>query len=950
MARGRTIGARRLRRVPPAACALVFGLLVAFLAPRRASAWSSEDTAYGNYLIRELRYTDTARRWLDSLASQRRLGTEDRAEIAAFAIDILLAEGKQREAEAALAKFKKDFPDHRRSSVGSLDVVGRSMAKVVALFDRAGIQPDPKRAAADRDEAKRIFVEEVEKPMDELVRDLNAKVDELKTKRRPDPKAAGPVPRSEELDAVVQARDQAELSRIKGYLVYARKLPDGSAERKATLEKGAGLAERFVRERYDYPVMQYEGQLQRGIIAFELGSLDEAQDLLSILYDIVPPWPGPYSDVVVSAFQNLRLQAVLFGARALVAAGATGQAVATIRKHFPGPQKDPFNLSKAEESPALRQFAVLVQLEYGVALACGGNAVEGLERIQGVIARHSGAAGESSALATEARRALGRVAGCAGVRLRGQDHYEAGEGLKSELRWEEAISSFRKALMQLDPAKPDDREAIARCLNQIGEINFILKRYVESALAYQEFYLYHRGADDALTSKVAQNFLAAATQSVESRRAEGGSSALDAILDEATKFNELSGSLLAQEELKMKQAQDLEADGRYVEARERFLQIRKESDGTAVPFYWRAQALARVCTYRLWDKADEEGKGALEADLEEALRDLGEIVPNAVADDDRSGAAVASLGLAEASFALDRYADAEAALEIFNGDLSEDVTYRCGGLSYLVIAKARQGKCDGGKKDFTTLYKLSSPGSACREEPLAGFAMQALSDCYAVAGEAKDAALFIDFWSRHPTAEEDVTKPEVLYQVIKRLYDGGRTARGDELLGDLEPRAAQDPELKRQVLVLKGTRFQQERQWEKLIETYEGYIAEYTAQGDHYDDPYVWQALGEAYIFRNPKPTFQDYASATRAYSAALAILNQRLAKEPSLDCTFWRWALRFCQLKIRIGEAGQPSSFGDVILLVDQHKHKEMCGLRDQFLKLADEARRRQSVSRPRK
>ena len=42
-------------------------------------------------------------------------------------------------------------------------------------------------------------------------------------------------------------------------------------------------------------------------------------------------------------------------------------------------------------------------------------------------------------------------------------------------------------------------------------------------------------------------------------------------------------------------------------------------DGEKVPFYWRAQASAWLCVYKMWDKADPDGTKTLESELDVTL-------------------------------------------------------------------------------------------------------------------------------------------------------------------------------------------------------------------------------------------------------------------------------------------------------------------------------------------
>ena len=60
----------------------------------QAQGFSNEDRAFADALIRELKYFDTARRWLAEKRSARTTKPEQQAEIDSRLIDILQAEGK----------------------------------------------------------------------------------------------------------------------------------------------------------------------------------------------------------------------------------------------------------------------------------------------------------------------------------------------------------------------------------------------------------------------------------------------------------------------------------------------------------------------------------------------------------------------------------------------------------------------------------------------------------------------------------------------------------------------------------------------------------------------------------------------------------------------------------------------------------------------------------------
>lgn len=944
----------RRETAPSRACGslllLAAGAMFIVLSPvggDRVLAWSPEDSAFGRYLIRELGYLDTASRWLDSL-ERGRGSPSDRCEIASFRIDILLAEGKEEEAAAALEEFKRSCPDHPRASGGNLDLISRAMGTVVALFEKAKLTPDPEKAETSRKQAKQIFLEKVQQPLDTLIANLNSQVEKLDAEFRERQAEAkgGPPQRPQELDNRIFARDRAELSRLKAYLVYARQLDADEPERKAILEKGAELADKFVESRYDFYVMQYEGQLQRGLYAYELGKYSLADDHLGILYDILPPGQPPYPPPVVTAFKNLRLQAILFGARALLESNNTRRALGILESHFLRSDGGAFDLSNAEDDPGLRKYAVLAKLEYGVALAKAGRTVEGLDQIQELIRRYQGGTGQEEGYLNDARKALAELA-TLGVKLRGEDLYEAGMGLKGQLEWEPALGMFQRALAVVEPAGPADRRVQLRCLNEIGECSFILLRYAESAVAYKDAHDYFRETgEDAILDKVANNYLPAVNKTIEESGA--GGPAWESLSAEAQAFyNERIGGV-GLEQLKMVEAGRLEDEGQFAEAREKYLSVARETkDAVKVPFYWRARASAWMCLYKEWEAADEAGKKELEPELDQALEELAKIVHQALGDEmdpegtrDTAGAATAALGIAQIHFAREP-TDWQAivdALEVFTTALAGETSYRCMGLGYLVLAGTRLGDCEESLKRFLALRKCEE----CKQDSVVGLAAQALSDCFHEAGDLKKSAVLILMWAQHPSAKEDLENPRVLLLVASRLIEGGMASRSVPYIKRLREKLAGDPELERQILILEAKRQAVEKSWDQVIETLEKYVADFEARGDHYEDPYVRKDLAEAYISRGKgKPTTKDALAAEKHYSSAIYIINERLKKDPKLDRTFWLWAKRWLEINKFLGDAGQTDAYAKIVAFVDRFQHKEMGGpkLKDAFLELGEYA-----------
>jgi len=266
----------------------------------RAQGLGAEDGVFADALVRELRYFDTARRWLSEKRQSRGAKPEMMADIDSRLIDILQAEGKGEEALKALAEFKKSWPSHPRAALGSLETIGSDFAAVLSGFEKAGTESDKAKSDALKSKAVVDFRAKVEKPLNGLIADLlkqakAAKGNERVTKKR--------------------LSYQAELARINILLVYARSLEAGDV-RNSYLEKGLKFADFFVNERADFYIMRYEAQIQKGLYLLEMERFLDSAEELELIFDIEPFARPPYPPQLLKAFHTIRLKAYLFSAKA----------------------------------------------------------------------------------------------------------------------------------------------------------------------------------------------------------------------------------------------------------------------------------------------------------------------------------------------------------------------------------------------------------------------------------------------------------------------------------------------------------------------------------------------------------------------------------------------------------------------------------------------------------
>jgi hypothetical protein len=918
--------------------------LVLFLAPAQAPAVSQEDQVFFEFLVKELGYLDTAERWVASLEAKAR-DRKDQCDLLFWRISI--ADRRQDEATASRLReeLKKRCPDHQSVALGGLSAVIGPWTKVAELLDGASRMSDKTKAAAAVAEAVRKFTEEVEKPLDGLIASLNAQVEEAKKKEREarqKDKSQKAKPKSQSGSSTLAfARDTAEVARLKIYLLFARKLPGDHPARKTTLEKGLKLAEEFVDGRFDF------------FDLYEMGRHDAARDALGILFDAGPPGAPPFEPAMVSFFKNLRLQAILYGARSRNEARNFEEAVKELQKHLLKPTKDDFDLSQATQSTEgdLRQLAVLARLEYGIALTGSGKAREGLDLIQKVIKEE-----RDEGLVTDARKALGRVAGLRRVELRARDYYEAAVGLKSAGKLEEAIETFKLALASLNPRNVKEVDEVAPlCLNEIGEVNYMIDRFYESLLAYQEFArLFKTKEIPVVTRKVAQNFLALARQVIDKIEGNATHSALAKIKGEAEAFSRKwsDDEDFAIYRSIMQDGQNLEGQGKFDAARKKYQEVPKQVKGKMVDFYWRAQALAHTCSYREWDRADEGGKKALEPALDKAMKALKTIVPAAIKDRDLPGAALAALIQGQVHYQKSQYREAVDALQPFRSELQNEPIYKGFGLGSLVLASAQLGDCAQAEKDFELLDK----DAGAREESIFALAALELSDCFDAAGDAKKAGQYMLAYVKHPSSKADLMAVDPVVLAANRLVRGGYAKEGRALLGDfakgVKSGAEEQGEISRQIALIDARTALAARKWDEAILKFDGYLKKYPAKGDHRDDPYVLRDFAEAYLGRHKAangskkkngktaPAQEDEKSdlerADELYGAACGLLDRVRQFDKAIEPVFWRWVYRY--LEIKMLQADTPS-YRAVVSFIDDHQASDMGGLKEKFLKLRDQA-----------
>ena len=144
---------------------------------------------------------------------------------------------------------------------------------------------------------------------------------------------------------------------------------------------------------------------------------------------------------------------------------------------------------------------------------------------------------------------------------------------------------FKTALASLNPRNVKEMEFAPLCLNEIGELYFFfLKRPLEAAIAYEELSRYFFPKKEAeLSSRISKNFLASVRRAIDSTPGAATHSALNKVKEAA------EGRSRALDEgfdvflSMMADAARLEEQGKFREARKKYLEAPQTSKGRRSP-------------------------------------------------------------------------------------------------------------------------------------------------------------------------------------------------------------------------------------------------------------------------------------------------------------------------------------------------------------------------------
>ena len=905
----------------------------------RAQGFSSEDSEFANALVRELGYFDTARRWLAEKRQARGVKPEMRAEIDSRLIDILQAEGKNNEALEALAEFKKKWPSHPRASLGSLERIGATFAPILADLEKAKAESDKAKADELRAKALKDFRDKVKKPLDALIVELDEQSKAAKGKERVTKK---------------RLSYQTELARVNILLVFARNLAAGDT-RNGYLKRGLDLADFFVNERDEFPIMRYEAQIQKGLYLLEMERFLESAEELELIFDIDAGVLPPYSPQLIKAFHTIRLKAYLFSAKAYNGAKKPEIAVDILKpimRSTPVPG-DPFApaIGIVESDSDLQQFAVLARLEYGIALADAGDSLNGMAEIHKVISKYDKLFKESKvdkyrAFVIDARKALGRVSSSGSASLSGRDYYQAAIGLKSERDLEGALGAFQTALARL--SSPEVQEYAPLCLNEIGELSFILNRFDEAAVAFSEL-ADHHSSSEIFRTKAATSFAASVDKAKRSIGEAGSTHAGYVFL--TAKANQFSRGE-TKYQVKMSEAGQFEEQGNFSRAREAFLAIPRDDDGIPVSYYLRAQGRGLSTLVREYEAAakDKAARGLVLAAFKDNVEKLQTVLDEALAGGedgkpDLRAAGVSALSLGQMYYHLERYSDAVKPLKLFTKELEEDKYFRCTGLGYLILSMVRAGQ---GKEAGVIYADLRSD---CAKDPSVATTAYVLSDDADAAGDSRKAAIYLLQFAEHPSARDEMNDLMMVMKIVKVLSDGRLTSEAKRYVEKAKKIGGGASKLGRELLLMEGQIAMSGKDWKAAISILARYVKEYEVKGANYEDPYVCKDLAWATIMLarqihpKPKPLPLDKLKlAEQYYGHAFFLLHNLLntrrvpnqKPDPVLVRDYWEIALLLQRVRYSAGKVGDAEAFGEIHKFVNENQGRirKESELWSQFLK----------------
>lgn len=838
-----------------------------------------------NFVLNELlggRHADLIRLWC-----RERLTTNppvnDKAFLEYRLNQCLLLEGKQDEYTAGLEALAQRYPGYSESGNVQATLIRADLVKVLRQLSDARTQEADQRPPLI-EAALRDF-EALSTKIDAAIESARQTVEQQK---------------ADDGSAVADTRDMWEHLRLDALQLVARFLPEGSKERKDIYQRLKKHAQHFYDNRWVNFIYQCDATLWLAQATFALGDREGAAYLFEELTLAQPNVPPPYGPEVTNFIRKVRLGAIAAYARMWNDVGRPGKTLDLFEQIRSNPDPDiPFEVDPEPESVAPTRRTV--QIEEAVALTAGGDDASKGERIlRGLIARYTAPdfklarPQEAEEGLLEVHLALARIVDIGVGTLGTELLYRAGLGYKSEGRYFEALSAFKRALAA-SVGVPSATEWGGLAYWEIAETNALMDRNMPAAVAYWGL-LEDFGEKAPNAAKAATNALGYSIQ-----YAEDYNGAWTEVEKTAQELFERFGTGVNAEQAVLQSALTAEEKGNFEQARRDYLKIHKQvKDGgemVDVPFYYLARASAARCLVSIAAAENEPKK------REEGIAELRSLLDESRSDPDGHAAVLFALGNA---LWQNGEGDAAAASEVLSGakTLESDSEERRGALTLLVITLVHQNRLEDAYSAFDT-YRSKFPEDAnvirCALELVEAYSNQETDEGF------RRAAQVADFTMKHPKVKPEEQPVRFLLDMAIVMMRGGLSKQASDLL-KVAQRLAADTDDEETKLALDYTRAETELDqgnFAKAVELLEGMVKTYPGiqSGASQDAPNVQLDLGRAYLgVYSKSPNADLLEKAHAAFEQAIGILDGRfrVTDNPSTSDlnTYWSGWYNLFQVK----------------------------------------------------
>ncbi|MEM7165083.1 MAG: hypothetical protein AAF581_06430 [Planctomycetota bacterium] len=754
----------------------VLALLLLFLTPSFADkplgdgSLTEREKDFLKRIIFRWGHTDLARKWID-----KRLDTGASAEcdLLFFRADCYKAEANADAYSEEIKKLQRRCPSHPRAQAGTIELMKAALLKIIEKHQAAVLEGN----ASNR---KALFAER-DRMWDELTQKLETGI----------VKANDRVKSSNEAEQQVQLRDTWEHYRVQASRVWARLMPQGSADSKASWEKVLAWATAFVDDRWQNFAMQCECQLWKSEALARLGKTEEAAEEFDLLVEMSPPSAPPFPEPVIYFLRWLRLQAITGTAQAWNGVGQMDQALKVFER-VAANKDDPVELEKAIQDPKLVTFVIDANIEEAIARCAAADDDSGVELFLKLIAEHGErelAPGEVPPYRLKVARGAARLidSGCG---LLPAIIYEyAGIGHQVDGNYRAANFAFKRALRIA--GLRDGREARAKCaslLDRIGQTYYQAGSLPQAAASFHAIHEAYRSFGGSGASDADRVIAARASQNAYSilGKLDGSSDTKTSAWEPLKQIAE--GVMVAHADLRVqkivaeKEGLELEQKGDYRGARRVYQQIpREDKHGKLFPGYVDLAARSARALF-----LERKASGDAEGGLKDAVKELDALEADAKAASSQTFVIFTAASL----FWDETVRDPAKALErlerlktIRENDGREQALHLW--ITILISEK------NGDKADEIFAIMKSEFADSVFTLSLAVDLIQLHLELGSPA-DKKQAAELASFYIGHKDAGLDKMAPNSLLFFGKALVDGGKVAEAKSILERAEQQVTAD--------------------------------------------------------------------------------------------------------------------------------------------------------------